>query len=102
MHLDHPPPIYVEATITSPRSVEVTWRRSLLTDPTGYLISYTTTTSYTSGGSVMVTGRSTESVTLNNLEENTPYNITVQTVSGRIISVNSDAVSVTTWTDSKC
>ena len=49
----------------------------------------------------MVTGRSTTSVTLTNLEENTLYTITVQTDSSGTLSVNSDVVSVTTWTDGK-
>ena len=50
---------------------------------------------------MMVTGRSITSVTLTNLEENTPYNITVQTDSSGTLSVNSDVVSVTTWKDGK-
>jgi len=87
--------------VTTPRSVEVTWDQSASTDATGYLISYITTASYTSGGSVMVTSRSTTSVILSNLEENTPYTITVQTDSSGTLSVNSDVVPVTTWTDGK-
>ena len=87
--------------MTTPRSVEVTWDRSPSTDATGYLISYTTTASYTRGGSAMVTGRSTTSVILTDLEENTPYTITVQTDSSGTLSVSSDVVSVTTWTDGK-
>ena len=87
--------------MTAPHSIEVTWDQALSSDATGYLISYTTTASYTSGGSVMVTGRSTTSVTLTNLEENTPYTITVQTDSSGTLSDNGDVVSVTTWTDGK-
>ena len=48
---------------------------------------------------MILTGHSTISSTLNNLEENTPYTITVQTDSSGTLSVNSDLVSVTTWTD---
>ena len=87
--------------MTSSRSIEVTWDQSQSTATTGYLISYTTTASYTSGGSVMVNGRSTTSVTLTNLEENTHYTITVQTDSSGTLSDNGDVVSVTTWTDGK-
>jgi len=87
--------------VTTPRSIEVTWDQFPSPVATGYLISYTTIASYTSGGSVMVTGRSTTSVTLTNLEENTPYTITVQTNSNSTLSVSSDPVSVTTWTDGK-
>ena len=79
----------------------MTWDQSPSTKVTGYLISYTTTASYISGGSVMVLGRSTTSVTLTNLEESTPYTITVQTDSSGTLSVNSDVVSVTTSTDGK-
>ncbi|XP_065905772.1 receptor-type tyrosine-protein phosphatase F-like isoform X3 [Dysidea avara] len=93
------PPDNTRATVTSSRSIEVTWDQSQSTATTGYLISYTTTASYTSGGSVMVNGRSTTSVTLTNLEENTHYTITVQTDSSGTLSDNGDVVSVTTWTD---
>ncbi|XP_065914678.1 protein sidekick-1-like isoform X2 [Dysidea avara] len=47
----------------------------------------------------MVTGHSTTSVTLTNLEENTHYTITVQTDSSGTLSDNSDVVSATTWAD---
>ena len=62
----------------TPRSVEITWNPSSSPDATGYLISYTTTASYTSGGSVTVNGRDTKSSNLENLEENTSYTIIVQ------------------------
>ena len=52
---------------------------SLSPNPTGYLISYTTTASYTSGGNVTVNGHSTTSHILSNLEEGTFYTITVRT-----------------------
>ena len=84
------------------RSVEVTWTESSSPDVTGYIISYTTTASYTSGGSVRVNQRTTTRGNLNNLEEGTTYTITVQaTTSDNRMSVNSNAVSVTTYTDGK-
>ena len=49
----------------------------------------------------MVTGRSTTSVTLTNLEENTPYSITVQSDSIDGLSAPSMVVSITTLTDGK-
>ena len=86
----------------TPRSVEVTWNQSSSSDVTGYLISYTTTASYTSGGSVTVSGGSTTSHTLTNLEEDTLYTITVQaTTSDNRMSANSNEVSVRTYTDGK-
>ena len=97
------PPINLRATVLTPRSIEVTWDQSSSSDVTGYLISYSTTASYTSGGSVTVNGGSTTSGTLTNLEENTLYTITVQSTSNSIsgMSVNSNEVSITTYTDSK-
>ena len=96
------PPTNVRATVLTPRSVEVTWDQSSSPSVTGYLISYTTTASYTSGGNVTVNGGSNTSATLTDLEENTPYTITVQaTISNSIMSGNSNAVSVTTYTASK-
>ena len=94
------PPTNVRATVLTPRSVEVTWTVSSSSDVTGYLISYTTTAEYTSGGSVTVNGRSTTSHTLSNLEEGTFYTITVQANSNNG-NANSDPVSVTTYTDGK-
>ena len=86
----------------TPRSVDVTWTVSSSPDVTGYIISHTTTASYTSGGSVRVNQRTTTRGTLNNLEEGTTYTITVQaTTSDNRMSVNSNAVSVTTYTDGK-
>ena len=96
------PPTNVRATVLTPRSVEVTWTVSSSSDVTGYLISYTTTASYTNGGSITVNGRSTTSHTLSNLEEGTLYTITVQaTTDDNRRSGNSTEVSVTTYTDGK-
>ena len=86
----------------TPRSVRVIWAVSLSPDVTGYIISYNTTAEYTSGGSERVNQRTTSRGTLNNLEENTTYTITVQaTTSDNRMSVNSSAVLVTTYTDGK-
>ena len=99
-HLEIRAPTNVTAVVLTPHNVEVTWDQSLSTDVTGYLISYTTTASYTSGGSVMVDGIDNTSYTLTNLEENTLYTITVQATTDDIrISPYSIAVTVTTNTD---
>ena len=93
-------PTDARATVLSPRSVEVTWTLSSSPDVSGYLISYTTNASYTSGGSVTVNNDST--ISLTGLEENTLYSITIQAINsdGRL-SANSNEVSVTTHTDGK-
>ena len=84
--------------MSAPRSVEVTWTVSSSPNVTGYIISYTTTAEYTSGGSVKV-NQCTTRITLNNLQENTLYTITVQAISNSRNASN--AVSVTTYTDGK-
>ena len=85
----------------TPRSVEVTWTVSSSPDVTGYLISYTTDAEYidmnNKSGNMLVSGNSG---TLMNLEENTLYTITVQVTTNNG-NANSDAVSVTTYTDGK-
>ena len=98
------PPSTVRATVLTSCSVAVIWKPSSsnVTGVTGYLISYSTTASYTSGGSVTVNGGSTTSGTLTNLEEDTLYTITVQaTTSDNRMSANSKEVSVRTYTDGK-
>ena len=95
------PPTNVRATVLTPRSVVVRWEQSSSFDVTGYLISYTTTASYTSGGSVTVNGGSITSDTLTNLEEGTLYTITVRTTNNSRMSISSNEVSVTTYTDGK-
>ena len=91
----------VDATILSPRSIEVTWDPSTSSGVTGYLISYDTTASYTIGGSEMVNGGNTTSGILTNLEEDTLYTIAVQATDGNVMSNNSSEVSLTTWTAGK-
>ena len=96
------PPTSVRTTVVTSSSIQITWDPSSSSDVTGYLISYTTTASYTSGGNVTVNGGSTTSGTLTNLEEDTLYTITVQaTTSDNRMSANSNEVSVKTYTDGK-
>ena len=97
------PPTNVRATVVTSRSIQITWRPSLSSDVTGYLISYSTTASYVSSSdrskSITVT---TTSGTLTDLEENTLYTITVQAItSDNRMSTNSNEVSVRTFTDGK-
>ena len=94
------------ATVLTSRSVMVTWNPShSLTNVTSYDIHYITDVSYTNSGNMRVDGIDTTNYTFTNLEENTPYNITVQAVSTRggmtLLSGNSSEVSVITFTDGK-
>ena len=77
IHVGLPAPNNVRATVISHSSVKITWDK--LSDATKYIISYSTTTSHISGGSVTVKGTSS---TLCGLVENTSYAITVQAITG--------------------
>ena len=92
-----PAPNNVRATAISHSNIEVTWDQ--LSDATEYTISYSTTASHISGGSVTVKGTNG---TLSGLLENTPYAITVQAMTGdsRKSAVSSE-VSVITHTAGK-
>ena len=100
-HIGTTVPTNVNATVLTPRSIKITWNPSSLFGITGYIISYTTNASYTSGESVRGNGGGTTSYILINLEENTHYIITVQATSNSSISPASNKVSVITSSDSK-
>ena len=93
--------IDVYFTVITSRSVEVTWNTFHSSCITGYLISYSTNASYTSGGNITVNDVNQTSYTLTNLEEYTKYYITVHVISNIGTSNNSNGVTVTTYTDSK-
>ena len=99
------PPDNVRTTMLTTTSVLIMWDQSPSTDVIGYLISYSTDASYISESdrmrSIVVSPRTMTSITLTDLEENTPYTITVQRNSSDGLSAPSDVVSVTTLTDGK-
>ena len=99
------PPDNVRAAMLTATSFVVMWDLSTSTDVTGYILSYSTDASYISKRdqmrSVMISNRGATSITLANLEENTPYAITVQSDSSGILSSPSNVVPVTTLTDGK-
>ena len=102
IYVDILSPTNVIATVLTSRSILISWKISSSSNVTGYLISYTTTALYTSGGNVTVDGGSTTSGTLTNLEEDTLYTITVQSIdSYNRMSANSNEVSVRTYSDGK-
>ena len=95
-------PSNVIATVLTSSNVEVVWDAfPVSSGVTGYSISYTTTASYTSGGNVTVNDVSTASYTLTGLEEFTNYTITVRAISNSGMSDDSNAVTVTTYSDGK-
>ena len=87
--------------VLTSRSVQVTWNTFHSSCITGYLISYSTNASYTSGGNITINVANQTSYTLTNLEEYTEYYITVHVISNIGTSNNSNGVTVTTYTDSK-
>ena len=98
--------IHVQATTLTSHSIQITWELYIFSSSssviTGYLISYTTTASYTTGGSVTVYDYGTTSHELTNLEEYTEYIIFVQaTTNDNRMSArgNSNEVSVRTYSD---
>ena len=96
------PPTNVRATVLSSHSIQITWIASISDNVTGYLISYTTTTPFTSHENVTVIGGSTTSHTLTNLEEGTNYTITVQSITrDNRVSANSNEMTTMTYTASK-
>ena len=93
--------IHVSAMVLTPHIVQVTWNAFHSNCVTGYLISYFTNASYTSGGNVYLSDVSKTSYKLTNLEEYTEYYIIVRAISTTGISDDSNKVSVTTYTDGK-
>ena len=100
VHVDLPAPTNVKATVLTPNSVEVTWDQPF--GVTGYLISCTSLVSYAGNKNVMVNGGDKTSHTFTDLVENTPYNITLQSLTrnGRE-SEHSNLVSIKTATAGK-
>ena len=96
------PPNNVKATVLSPKIIQVSWDPFVSTEVTSYLITYTTTAVYTTGNNITVHGRNVSIVLLRNLEENTLYSITVQSVSANTISGPSIVTSLMTWPSGKC
>ena len=87
--------------VLTSRSVEVMWNAFHSSCIAGYIITYFTNASYTSGGNVIVNEFNQTSYNLTNLEEYTEYDIIVRVISNIGISDNSNGVTVTTYTDSK-
>ena len=95
-------PTNVSAVALTPRSVEVTWEApSPVSNVTSYLITYNSTASYASNGSLAVDGFDNTSGILTDLEESTLYIITVRAITDTEDSGESEEVTVTTYTDGK-
>ena len=102
IYVDIYPPTNVTATVLSSRSIQITWIQSTPKYVTGYLITYSTTTPFTSFKSERMNGGYTMSRTIGRLEEDTRCTITIQAItSDNRMSANSSEVSVRTYTDGK-
>lgn len=95
------PPNNVKVTVLEPRIIQVSWDPFTSQEVTGYLITYTTTVVYTTGRNVTIDGRNVSKFLLRDLEEDTSYNITVQSVSEDKVSGPSKMMSLITWTSGK-
>ena len=93
--------IDIHAMVITPRSVQVTWHAFHSSCITGYIISYSTNASYTSGGNITINDANQANYNLTNLEEYTEYYIIVRVISNIGTSDNSNGVTVATYTDSK-
>ena len=95
------PPNNVKATVLAAKIIEVSWDPFVSEEVTGYLITYSTTVVYARGDSITVHGNNASKLVLRNLEEDTLYSITIQSISSNKVSGPSNVVSVITWTSSK-
>ena len=94
LYLDLLPPTNLKATALTPNSVEITWDQS--SGATGYVISYTATTTL-HGKRVIVERDSSISHTLTGLKGDTQYTVTVQgTTNDGNKSAESEQTLVTT------
>lgn len=95
------PPNNVKAIVLAPKVIEVSWDPFTSKEITGYLIKYSTTAVYAKGSNVTMYGHNVSKSLLENLEEDTLYSITIQSVSNNEVSGPSNVVSAITWTSSK-
>ena len=95
------PPNNVKSIVLAPRIIEVSWDPIISEEVTGYFITYTTSVPHARGSNITVYGNNISKTTLKNLEEDTLYSITVQSVSENNISGPSNMVSATTWSTGK-
>ena len=92
------PPTNVRVTSLTSRSVTITWKHPLSSRVSYYNISYTTQAKYARGGNMRVKGTT---VSINNLEEDTKYEITVYAIIDNKLSSNNLKVTILTYSDGK-
>ena len=97
------PPSNIRVEVLTPRSINVSWQPILSSQVVGYVVSYISTVQYARSGDVTISGAAVSHTVIEKLEENTLYNITVQSVTGTNNSVGdvSDVVTVLTWANGK-
>ena len=93
------PPTNVRVTLLTSHSVTITWKHPLSSSRVSYYnILYTTQVKYARGGNMTVKGTT---VSINNLEEDTKYEITVYAIIDNKISSNNPKVTILTYSDGK-
>ena len=95
------PPNNVKVTVLTPNTIEVSWDPILSEEVSGYYITYNTSAAYVSGNNITIHGYNVSKALLNSLEEDTSYNIHVQSISENKVSTPSNMVSASTWTAGK-
>ena len=93
--------INADAMVLTSSSVQVTWNALYLSCVIGYLISYSTSTSYPSSENVFLDDVNRMTYNLTNLEECTEYDIIVHVISDTGTNYDSNRVTITTYADSK-
>ena len=96
------PPNNVKVTVLTPKILKINWDPILSEDVIGYLIIYSTLAPYARGSNFTVYGYNISKTTLETLEENTLYSITVQSITQNKFSGFSNMATAITWASGKC
>ena len=91
------PPNNVKVTVLAPKIIEVSWDPVVSEEVTGYYITYTTSAAYARGNNITINGNNFSTAILISLEEDTLYNINIQSISQNKVSGPSNMVSASTW-----
>ena len=95
------PPNNVKVTVLTPNIIEVSWDPIVSEEVSGYYVTYNTSATYASGNNITIHGYNVSKALLNSLEEDTLYNIHMQSISQNKVSGPSNVVSANTWTAGK-
>ena len=101
MYVGIDPPNNVKVTVLASKIIEVSWDPVVSEEVSGYYITYNTSAAYARGNNITIYGHNVSKALLKSLEEDTLYNINVQSISQNKVSGPSNMVSASTWTAGK-